>query len=774
MNRRTAGQYGDVVWQDNRQSIILSPSQGGRITSWTFAGQERSGELLRLEGGLLRFLFGEERYPGSSYLFPHEVLRYESQPGGFRVRLRHYWNTPNALMRAFGWPQKANVQHLDGLILDKEVLFDASLSCILIGVQVQNVTDETKYLTPWLHNALGRWATDMFMVSGGQQVPYHEEDIYWGCHLVKEGQPLRGVLSDAQQKTFAVLGAAPGPLAGMYLAPAQPDVPPELFSQSNLELRYKSVVLEPGQKWCDTAFIALCSDWRRWALESPPVPEDFLASESQPTWHVSSLFAALGVWALPEERTHGLVVQSYLDKAPFSFGQRYHANNSFAGFVAEGCSARAHVVMVALKPDFALKATLEGGAHWRIALDGGQTGRAFSLTLDEFTPRRLHLVGPDDLHGSDAVRVKLVSNGGALAELRVAPGARVEPHYPYQLKMVPEYLEERWATLTKDFPKTSLGDFQRWQRDLRAQFLAWIDRNCTARCSTEHRIVERQVGPTCVREKVLIQTEPGVWIPAYVITPKTAPPTMPALIFYHGSGPGKQMFASDEVADVRRVELAHELEFLPYRLAHELNCLVLVPDLRGWGEVAESNPGQYPERCLALGIDPSALQHRDHMCEVDYLCSRPDVDASQIGAFGSSGGGVATVFVASVDERVGACIVSSTTAYYCEDLPGGFFHRMSHSLPGTGLAPGWPAPHSHEAMLIAPRPLWIMDGWLDSAPESRDEFHRAADAARREIASAYEFLGVPERFRATWEDGGHCAGMTFQNVAAWFRQWLHL
>jgi hypothetical protein len=43
---------------------------------------------------------------------------------------------------------------------------------------------------------------------------------------------------------------------------------------------------------------------------------------------------------------------------------------------------------------------------------------------------------------------------------------------------------------------------------------------------------------------------------------------------------------------------------------------------------------------------------------------------------------------------------------------------------------------------------------------------------RDAIRGIYERFDAAERFVDTWFKGGHCAGMTSDNVAAWFRKWF--
>src|SRR5688572_16682620 len=118
----------DIVWNDDRQRLLLSPKGGGRVLSWVANGRERVNPPVISEGGILRIMFAEEQFPGSSYITPHQVVESTSSDAGFRVHLRHRWNAANWFMRRAGWPEKANELHVDDLVLDKVVTFRADTS----------------------------------------------------------------------------------------------------------------------------------------------------------------------------------------------------------------------------------------------------------------------------------------------------------------------------------------------------------------------------------------------------------------------------------------------------------------------------------------------------------------------------------------------------------------------------------------------------------------------------------------------------------------------
>ncbi|NQU09447.1 acetylxylan esterase [bacterium] len=386
------------------------------------------------------------------------------------------------------------------------------------------------------------------------------------------------------------------------------------------------------------------------------------------------------------------------------------------------------------------------------------------------------LSGPADLRGADSAAVTLAVPGQAPVVLRVAPDAAILPRIPYQVRQGPRYLERRFRDKLGPAADATADAIRAWQQKLRKRFRDWLDFNAYGVCDLDPRLLERQDGPSCVREKWVIQTEPGIHVPGYLVRPKGARGRLPVVYFLHGSGPGKDGFAGDEVDHPPQTQLGHELESMPYAVARRLGCLVYVPDGRGQGELGETDPGRWNARMAALGVSNTALRLLDQVRALDWLVTRDDVDPARVGSCGCSGGGGMTYQFAAVDERVAASIVSSTSAATpVTPAPDGWFHRMllpaGARVEPYGIEPISSAPMG---MLIAPRPMWIMDGQDDLGipAEKRVEWRRTMQQGRDAIRNIYDRLGAGDRMVDTWFDGGHCAGMTNANVVAWFRKWF--
>jgi len=597
----------------------------------------------------------------------------------------------------------------------------------------------------------------------------------WAAHPAAGARSMRLVQCDPGERCFAVLGADPTRLTGM-LKYDPSDFGPEGIEAMG-ELRYEPVRIKAGQCWRANFFLALGNDWQQWATASPiELYNDVCPGD--PHWNARSLLPALAGWALPTEHEAGLMVISFLDKIPFTTDARYAPAHAIAGFHESGGQASADVQIFALRDLSGVQVWLDGAEGWTLSHEGN-AGLALTLDLARHQLAKITVTGPLTLKGKERAAVRVKTPQGQVAVLRVPADARVEPRYPYQFRQMADHLEERYRAEKSGFQGQTKEDFFSWQAQLRRRYLAWTRNSVSGECEPAPRLLERQVGPTCVRDKIAIQTEPGMWLPAYVIYPREAPSRIPAILLIHGSGPGKSGFCPDEPPADAVVSPDVQVFYQPYEVVRQLNCLLYLPDQRSQGEWGEWYAAQAARH---TGYNPWAMRMWDHLRSVDYLCSRPDVDVARIGCMGASGGGSATMYTAGIDERIKAAILSSMPPYRVA-LPAGFYHDPS----AAPLPDGWadltttPTPTADVCALNIPRALWMMDGLRDecwaspSDPDAEELFAKAravAQDARDEIARLYTLAGAPDQLKQSWFEGGHCAGMTVGHAIEWFRERL--
>jgi len=772
----------DFSWKSQKDEFLVSPRRGGRIVSWRHGG---SGELVKEmgleDGGLLRMMLGEERYPGSSFNTPHLAYVLRNDAKGFAIGLRHFWNASNAIARRLGWNDKVNPVYLDGLLLDKTISFDSATATVSVQLEITNLTDEVRRMTPWLQSHFHGWVHETFVAIGGEKRAYLWQDVPWAGHRVEAGKSMRLVCASHDGSLAVVLGAGTEWLTGMA-SYSRADYFSRDSTEGCVELRGTTLALEPHQCWRGNLFLALVEGqdaWRKWADAAPIELESQTGAAQEPAWDQASLLPILQSWALPEEQANGLMVLSPLDKVPFTSANRCSASNSFSHFHPDpsGTTAQATVTLFPLQPLPSMKVEVAGGPGWRV-LHPAQS-------LNPCEPVSLVLEGPIGLEGKEVVEVRLTNAGEPLVSLRVEPDAAIEPVYSFAVKQCSTYLDERWRAEKGAFPGTTAEAFKPWQEAARGRLRKWMLDAVTAPVPLASRVVERQTGPFCIREKILILTERGLWVPAYLVRPRRIPAgaKMPAILFPHGSGAGKSSFAPDETGEEQNPALFDQWPS-PYQFAHQLGCIVLIPDRRGWGEWSEANHGQHWQRAWHAGFNIRAMDMWDHLRAVDYLVQRPDVDVTRIVSMGSSGGGLVTTFLMGADPRVAGGIVSSSLTTPPRLPDQYFFRRSAEKEPPLSPAPEYPLSLGTIHCLAAPRVLWLMDGVDDPCyalanmlPHTEEERKTAFgrwwaenDAGREEVGRIYRLLGAEENYQATWFEGLHLAGFTFNNIAKWLKE----
>ncbi len=234
-----------LIWETDTDRVVLSPAEGGRVMSWQ---RRNAPELVSrqqgLDGGVLRILLAEERFPGSSYCTPHIVISHGATASGFQAHLRYIWHTPNVIARVFGWTDKCGARYLDRLLLDKIVTFDAQRSVLAVDMTITNLNDGERRITPWLQHTFGGWAHHGFVVRDGRQEEYDPDGGWWDGHATGSAGNIRLVHCDADDKLFMVLGGHGPSLGGVMKYDA--DVFAPAAEMATGEFRYRQVRIPAG------------------------------------------------------------------------------------------------------------------------------------------------------------------------------------------------------------------------------------------------------------------------------------------------------------------------------------------------------------------------------------------------------------------------------------------------------------------------------------------------------------------------------------------------
>ena len=155
-------------------------------------------------------------------------------------------------------------------------------------------------------------------------------------------------------------------------------------------------------------------------------------------------------------------------------------------------------------------------------------------------------------------------------------------------------------------------------------------------------------GSGCTVEKVHFQSRPGLYVTANLYLPKNASADHPCPGVLYLCGHGRVV--ENGVSLGNKVHYQHHGAWLA-----EHGYAVLMIDTLQLGEIEGIHHGTYREGRWwwpSRGYTPAGVEALNGLRGVDYLCSRPEVDAERIGVTGRSGGGAGSWWAATLDERV--------------------------------------------------------------------------------------------------------------------------
>ena len=238
-------------------------------------------------------------------------------------------------------------------------------------------------------------------------------------------------------------------------------------------------------------------------------------------------------------------------------------------------------------------------------------------------------------------------------------------------------------------------------------------------------------------EKVHFQSKPGLYVTGNLYRPKKNDAKFPAILYVCGhTGKGRD---------------GNKTAFQDHGLWFASNGYVcLVVDTLQLGELPGKHHGTYNlDRFWwqSRGYTPAGVECWNGIRGIDYLCSRPEVDADKIGVTGISGGGATTVWVAAADDRVKVAVpvsgMSDLESYVSNRVVNGhcdcMFVHNAYQWEWTRIL-----------ALFATKPLLFANS--DNDPIFPMDGNRRIVAKLRQC---YEMLGAKDLVEEYVSKGGH-------------------
>lgn len=188
-------------------------------------------------------------------------------------------------------------------------------------------------------------------------------------------------------------------------------------------------------------------------------------------------------------------------------------------------------------------------------------------------------------------------------------------------------------------------------------------------------------------------------------------------------------------------------------------------EIKAYNEFAAEHEHKMAKSLFCAGTTWPGVFTAEDQRALDYLCSRPEVDPQRVGCAGLSGGGLRTVYLSGLDDRIRcACCAGMMTTWRDYLLNKCYTHTWMIYIPGLPLDLDYP-----EIMgLRVPLPSLVLsckEDQLFTMPEM--------ERADRILSEVYRKAGAPERYKTSFYPGGHKLDRAMQDEAfAWFDRWL--
>lgn len=269
-----------------------------------------------------------------------------------------------------------------------------------------------------------------------------------------------------------------------------------------------------------------------------------------------------------------------------------------------------------------------------------------------------------------------------------------------------------------------------------------------------------------VREKVTYAVEPGERVPAFVLLPKAGPARHPAVLCHHQHA-GEFHVGKDGPAGLGADPDQHYALELARRgyVTMVFDALCFNERQDATGKLKDSNYERYEAMYrIAEGKSLQAKYVWDARRALDYLETRPEVDASRLGMIGHSLGGQETLFTTAIDTRIRAAASSCGFGSLRTLKRDHINHNYALFVPGLANRGDYGAVLG----LVAPRPF-LVAARTDDPIFPRDGIEETVAAARR----AYAAASVADRLSTFFEPGAHAFSPTMRAAAyAWLDRWF--
>lgn len=261
-------------------------------------------------------------------------------------------------------------------------------------------------------------------------------------------------------------------------------------------------------------------------------------------------------------------------------------------------------------------------------------------------------------------------------------------------------------------------------------------------------------------EKLHFQSMPGLYVTANLYLPdRKIDKPLPTILYVCGHGGVKK----DGVSFGNKTSYHHHGIWFAH---HDYACLII--DTLQLGEIEGEHHGTYNLNkwwWMARGYTSAGVEAWNCMRALDYLETRPEVDAKRCGVTGRSGGGAYSWWIAALDERIAAAAPTAGITTMKNHVADGCVEGHCDCM---FMVNTYRWDFDRVAALVAPRPLLIVNTDKDPIFPIDGVFHLYQSTRR-----LYDLLGKEGNIGLQVAEGPH-KDLQPLNTGAfhWFERFL--
>jgi cephalosporin-C deacetylase-like acetyl esterase len=273
-------------------------------------------------------------------------------------------------------------------------------------------------------------------------------------------------------------------------------------------------------------------------------------------------------------------------------------------------------------------------------------------------------------------------------------------------------------------------------------------------------------------EKVIFESQPEFYVTANLYLPKSANGPFPGILAPLGHSPEGKAYKSYQTVfqNLARKGFA-VLTWDPPGQGERLQYINSATSRSLFGPTGEHDRFGWP--ALLVGSTTTQFEVWDGIRALDYLLSRPEVDAKRIGCCGHSGGGTQTMYFCALEPRINAAVVVEG---HTENLAGadyqppGAYADAEQNLIGSLKVP---LDRGDLLAAFAPKPLLLCYTPIDLGSTYSPHYVQGTEEIFEELRTVYGVYDARDKVALSSSPLPHDYDY-FQRRATyqWFSRWF--